>query len=630
MSLTVRIVAPFGRDADLIKSALLRHDIAAEACTDVPGLLARKAQPIGPLLIAEEALTPELLDHIAAVVRDQPAWSDLPVLILTGTRHFSYDKSLLGNAVLLERPLRTDTLVSSVRAALRARERQYQVRDALQQRDTALLDLQRERETLRVVLDNLPVGILVAKPSGEIVLGNRRLESIFRHPILETLDIEAHGRWVAFHPNGRRVIGAEFPLPRALKTAQVIPPEEYLYQRGDGTTAWISLTAAPMLDENGQVSGAVVAVTDIDQEKRSAEMLSRSEERFRRLIEHANVGVLIEDETGKVLYANPYLQKLLGLPSEQMAGTGTHWDELTPPEYRAADAAARGQIYATGMAEPYQMVCQATDGRLIPFIAGATVIPSEDRDHRSIEIAVFLTDLSSQKMAEAALLQSEKLAAVGRLASTIAHEINNPLEAITNALYLLHQEDLGEQAKSYLAIAEEELYRVSQIAVQTLRFHRQATKPQRISPELLLEPVVALYKARLLNSCISLQVRHKAAAVVTCYEGEIRQVLSNLVANAQDAMRNGGKLLIRTGPARDWTENRPGIHITIADTGHGIPPEVLEHIFDAFYTTKGQNGTGLGLWVSSEIIQKHRGRLRVRSSAREGFQGTVFRLFLPQ
>jgi signal transduction histidine kinase len=239
--------------------------------------------------------------------------------------------------------------------------------------------------------------------------------------------------------------------------------------------------------------------------------------------------------------------------------------------------------------------------------------------------------LDERHRAEAALIQSEKLAAVGRLAASISHEINNPLESVTNLLYLIRQEDhLPERAMTYLGLAERELARVSQIAGQTLRFQRQSSEPTSVTPTDLLDSVVALYQGRLINARIKLDFDHHAAAPITCYEGDIRQVLNNLVGNAIDAMRSGGRLLIRTLDTHCWRTGRPGIRITIADTGSGMSPEVLDHIFEAFYTTKGLSGTGLGLWISHGIVHKHTGVLLVRSSNKAPSTGTVFSLFLPR
>jgi PAS domain S-box-containing protein len=240
-------------------------------------------------------------------------------------------------------------------------------------------------------------------------------------------------------------------------------------------------------------------------------------------------------------------------------------------------------------------------------------------------------EVTQQKKAELALIQSEKLAVVGRLAASIAHEINNPLESVTNLLYLAARAQELSEARSYVETAEQELKRVSAIANQTLRFHKQASSPQEISCEHLIGSVVSIFQSRIINSGVRVQKRLRAAGTVRCFEGEIRQVLSNLIGNAIDAMQTigGGRLLLRTRVGRDWPTGRQGLVITVADTGEGIPASVQRRIFDAFYTTKGIHGTGLGLWVSSEIVHRHQGRLRFRSSRTEGSRGTTFTLFLP-
>ena len=270
----------------------------------------------------------------------------------------------------------------------------------------------------------------------------------------------------------------------------------------------------------------------------------------------------------------------------------------------------------------------ARDGRRIPLLVGAVRIPSQGAKGRE-EIAVFLTDLSSQKQAEAALIQSEKLAAVGRLAASISHEINNPLEAVTNLLYLARTEQTTDAGREYIEQASQELARVSQIAGQTLRFHRQSTRPRSVTPRELLEPVLALYEGRMRNARVHAISQHRGEPAFVCYEGDIRQVLNNLVGNAIDAMRGDGTLRIRSRAATDQRTGRAGVRITIADSGSGMSQSTLEHIFEPFYTTKGIHGTGLGLWISYGIVEKHHGSLRARSREHGEKPGTVFSLFLP-
>lgn len=245
-------------------------------------------------------------------------------------------------------------------------------------------------------------------------------------------------------------------------------------------------------------------------------------------------------------------------------------------------------------------------------------------------ILVVFRDISEQKRAATALIGNGEAGAVGKLAASIAHEINNPLESVTNLLYLARGSSAPDEVNGYLDTAERELRRVSAISNQTLRFHKQSTAPTEVTCSELFESVLSICHGRILNARISVEKRKGAERPVACFEGEIRQVLNNLVGNAIDAMpQNGGRLLIRSRDARDWRTGRRGIALTVADTGTGMLPAVLRKIFDAFYTTKGIGGTGLGLWVSKEIVDGHHGRLLVRSSQKEGHSGTVFILFLP-
>jgi PAS domain S-box-containing protein len=239
-------------------------------------------------------------------------------------------------------------------------------------------------------------------------------------------------------------------------------------------------------------------------------------------------------------------------------------------------------------------------------------------------------EITSQKKAEKALLQSEKLAAVGRLASSISHEINNPLESVTNLLYLVGQSgDLPPDVRTYVDLAQAEIARVTQIATQTLRFHRQAVSPTWVTAQQLLEPILNLYRGRFLNCNVQLETRWSSATSFYCLENEIRQVLSNLIANAIDAMRTGGRLLLRSHDFCSETMHQ-GVMIVVADDGHGMSAATRDRIFEPFFTTKELNGTGLGLWISAEIVQRQKGRVRVRSSQDPQPHGTVFGLFLPR
>ena len=227
------------------------------------------------------------------------------------------------------------------------------------------------------------------------------------------------------------------------------------------------------------------------------------------------------------------------------------------------------------------------------------------------------------------LLFSEKLAAVGRLASSIAHEINNPLESVTNLLFLAQHATDVDILKEYIRLADAELARVTQIATQTLRFHRQNSGPTPTRIYELVDNVLALYQGRIANAGVEVKRQYRETTLLTCFGDEMRQVFANLISNALDATTNGGAVVIRKRERTDWRTGKRGIRITVADSGHGMSNETRKRIFEAFYTTKENTGTGLGLWVSHGIVEKHGGTIRVKSSQSGKHQGTSFSLFVP-
>ena len=234
-----------------------------------------------------------------------------------------------------------------------------------------------------------------------------------------------------------------------------------------------------------------------------------------------------------------------------------------------------------------------------------------------------------RRLAEETLRKTEKLVIVGRLASSIAHEINNPLEAAINLLYLLSGTALDEGQQQYVDAAQKELYRVAEIARQTLTFNRQSNTEEKASVSAILESVLALFQTRLANSQITVERRFRNTEPIFCHPGELRQVFANVIGNAFDATRSGGRIILHERAEVHPRTGQHGLRITVADTGHGMSAEVKAHLFEAFTSTKGNQGTGLGLWVSKGIIDRHSGVVRVRSSTKPGHSGTVFSIFIP-
>ena len=238
--------------------------------------------------------------------------------------------------------------------------------------------------------------------------------------------------------------------------------------------------------------------------------------------------------------------------------------------------------------------------------------------------------LAASQAAEVALRRSEKLAVAGRLALSISHEINNPLEAVTNLLYLIGQSSSLQEAKGFTEIAASELARVSEIVTQSLRFYRDPSKPSLVRIDEVVNSALSLYQSRLKSARIVIEKEFRECSPILAMSGELRQVTLNLIGNAVDAIGNGGRLKIRAGNTREHRNgSRPGVRLTIADTGSGIHPEVRNSLFEPFVTTKGDTGSGLGLWLCSQIVLKHGGTIRVKSRALSPSSGTVFSVFLP-
>ena len=253
-----------------------------------------------------------------------------------------------------------------------------------------------------------------------------------------------------------------------------------------------------------------------------------------------------------------------------------------------------------------------------------------DAEGRVTRIVGVMTDITHRKRTEEAILRAEKLAVAGRLAASVAHEINNPLEAIANMLYLITMTESTEATRRLASDALNELMRISLIAQSTLKFHRQTGTPKITVLSEVLESVLALFRGKLQAQEIAVDVQSGREVPIACMPSETQQIFANLVANAIEAMQPKGRLLIRLRPSRDW--HKPtveGMRVSVCDSGIGIDRETMRRIFEPFFTTKTDTGTGLGLWVVAQLVERHRGRVRVWSSQRPGASGTVFSVFLP-
>jgi signal transduction histidine kinase len=265
----------------------------------------------------------------------------------------------------------------------------------------------------------------------------------------------------------------------------------------------------------------------------------------------------------------------------------------------------------------------------IHWIETSGIYQRDSRGHLSRLVGVS-TDITGRKRSEEAMLRAEKLAVAGRLAASVAHEINNPLEAVANLLYLIAHAETMESAHTQAQQALDELMRVSLITQQTLKFHRQPGLPKSTALSEVVHAVLALFRGRLRAAQIEAEVHADRELNISCQPGEVQQIFANLISNAIDAMPGGGRLIIRLRPSCDWRDAKTaGMRITFFDSGAGMDRSTISRIFEPFFTTKAETGTGLGMWVVAQLVERHRGQVRVWSTQRPHASATAITVFLP-
>ena len=397
--------------------------------------------------------------------------------------------------------------------------------------------------------------------------------------------------------------------------------------RASGRSLVRTLYLATVLAIIGLVLLAFYIIHEMDQrEKHAAEMRER-EEWFRVTLASIGDAVIATDERGTVIFINPIAEELTGIGLRQAQGQPIHkvfpiFNEQTrnPVDNPVAKVLEQGRIM--GLAN--HTILQHADGHMIPIEDSAAPIFDDHRKLRGV-VMVF-RDVTGEKQAQEVLRKAEKLAAAGRLAATVAHEINNPLEAVCNLIYLVKNTDsLPENVVGYLNMAEQELERVSHITRQTLGFYRDSSEPGPVLLRDVLESVLRLYENKLKSKSIAVEMDLPDCPPVQALQGEIKQLMANLISNAADAVAPGGKIRISMAPA----DQGDGVEIEIADDGPGVAEKNRAQIFEPFFTTKEDVGTGLGLWVSKEIAERHGGKIELSPDRDAGLGGAVFTVFLP-
>jgi len=432
-------------------------------------------------------------------------------------------------------------------------------------------------------------------------------EEMIGQPILPTVPPELHQEHEDFHAK--------------LSAGERIDRHETVRVRKSGESFIAAVTIFPVTNETGRIIGATWIVRDISYRKKS------DETRFRlaAIVDSADDAIVSKDLNGIVKSWNEGARRMFGYTADEMVGQPIL--RIIPEELYYEEDEILRKLRAGERVEHYETTRRRKNGEAIEV--SVTISPIRDETGRVIGASKIARDISDRRRVERLLVQSEKLAATGRMAAALAHEINNPLESVINLVFLARQNTPAKgKAHTYLSTAEEELERVSHIARQALGYYRDTGAPAELYLHDLIENVLTVYNSKIVSAGISVNAGFNDLQKIVVSRGEMLQVLSNVIANAVDSMQAaGGVLHISTRNLISSAGN--GIQITIRDSGTGISSDHLPKVFDPFFTTKGNLGTGIGLWVAKKLVDARGGQISIASSTEKEKSGTTVTIFIP-
>jgi PAS domain S-box-containing protein len=365
-----------------------------------------------------------------------------------------------------------------------------------------------------------------------------------------------------------------------------------------------------------------------EERHRISEELRERDELLNIALEVNGMGLWVWDLQQNEAYGSDEICRLTGSEPGSLNRLPRAWLQLVHPEDAAGVKAALIETRDTGNDYHQQYRLLWPDGTLRWMESQAKC--QRNSEGRVTRMVGVLADITPRKLTEEVMLRTEKLAVAGRMAASVAHEINNPLEAVGNLLYLVSTAETTEAAHSHARQALDELMRISLITQKTLQFHRQPGAPALTQLSEVVSAVLALFQGKLRSAGIEVEVRAERESAVACMPTEMHQIFANLISNAIDAMPRGGRLIIRLRPSLDWRDGKtPGMRVTFHDSGVGMNRATIRHAFEPFFTTKTDTGTGLGLWVVAQLVERRHGDLRVWSSQLALSSGTAFSVFLP-
>ena len=548
--------------------------------------------------------------EVARRLRENPLTARIPIMHISASYVEAKDRVRgldLGADAYLTEPFEPIELLAMLRALLRLRATEQA--------------LQESQERLQLAQRAGSIGTFDYDLSTGMISWSRELESLYGlEPGAFAGTYEA---WASrLHPRDRSA--AESAVRNAITDGRELDTE-FRVVWPDESVRWLAARAQIVRDSEGKPIRLIGVNMDVTRRHKAEEAARQSFERLQQAHIAAKIGAYEWNlKTNEIYWPIP-------IPSLTQLADGRSfesWMELVHPDDRSRLQTALKSVFTTG--EDYEAECRVrnSDGAYVWVYCRGHLL-SETSDGAGSHVIGVAMDITDRKLSEEVLRRTEKLAATGSLAAAIAHEINNPMEALTNLFYLINgNPTLDDEARRFAAQGEEQLRRMAHITRQMLVFYRESKRAIEIDLNEVLQDVIDINSPRLKAQSISIQ-KSLAAVPIMGFPGELRQLFSNLLGNAIEASPRGATIKIRADKTWDWQLRRRGVRVLISDEGAGIANEHRKKIFEPFFTTKGEKGTGLGLWVSHGIVHKHSGSLRFRSRTVPGKSGTCFSVFLP-
>jgi two-component system CheB/CheR fusion protein len=482
--------------------------------------------------------------------------------------------------------------------------------------------IKRSEQYLQTIIEKVPTPLLVLDADLRVKLANETFLETFQVSQGDTIGQMLY-----------RLGNEQWNIPALTELLETVLPQHKLVKNFSVTHDFPEIGRKTMLVSGRRIEDAfsgqrvpliLLTIEDITERKHTEMALAR----LAAIVECSDDAIIAKNLDGVIETWNRGAEQLFGYTAEE--AVGQRITMLMPPERVNEEVAILERIRRGEHINHYESVRQRKDGDLIDV--SLTISPIVDVRGQIVGASKIARDISERKLTEAALIKSEKLATAGRLAATLAHEINNPLQAVANLVDIwARSPGLDEQGQAYAAMAESELRRVNHLAQQALSFYRESAFPTSVNVEETIDGVLSIYEKRLEAKGIHVKKQYQLNDVtIRTYPGELRQVILTLLLNAIEAIDAGGTIAFRARKASHWQNPAiRGIRVTISDNGIGIPAPNIPRIFEPFFTTKGENGTGLGLWVASGIVDRSGGSILTRSSVHPGRHGTCFSIFLP-